>query len=79
VSSGILDAGGKMAIDYAVVKVKGLEAETFVVIGVDWGAGQIKSLTREMSEKNIREHLKKAGVSETTINSSIESARKDPK
>lgn len=68
-----------MATDYAVVKIKAMEPEKFVVIGVDWGAGQIKSMTREMSEKDMREHLKKAGVIEATINSSIESARKDPK
>ena len=68
-----------MAIDYAVVKIKGMEPESFVVIGVDWGAGQIKSMTREMSEKEMREHLKKAGVDETTTNSSIERARKEPK
>jgi hypothetical protein len=68
-----------MPTDYAVVKIKGMDPEKFVVIGVDWGAGQIKSITKEMSEKNMRGHLNKAGVSEATINTGIEKARKDPK
>lgn len=68
-----------MGTQYAVVKFKSLEPEKFVVIGVDWTAGQIKSITREMSEKDMRAHLKKAGVSEDAINTGIETARKDPK
>ena len=68
-----------MAMDYAVAKIKGMDPERFVVVGVDWGACQLRSLmTKDMSEKEMRAHLKKAGVSDATINASIENARKTP-
>jgi hypothetical protein len=54
---GICKERREIATDYAVVKIKGLEPEKFVVVGIDWGAGQIKSMTREISEKDMREYL----------------------
>lgn len=67
-----------MATEYAVVKIKSMDPEMFVVIGVDWGAGQIKSMTKQMSEKDMRKHLKEALILENGINIGIENARKNP-
>lgn len=67
-----------MATKYRVIKVKGAEPETFIVVGIDFGQGTIISTSESMPEAEMRTHLKKAGASEQETNDWIAQARTYP-
>jgi len=67
-----------MAIQYAVVRVKGMEPETFVVIGIDFADGApMKEMSKQMTEAEMRDHLEKSGFSPHGIDVAIRTAREN--
>ena len=67
-----------MATKYRVIKVKGAEPESFVVLGIDFTDHLIKSTSPSMSEPEIREHLRQAGATADEIAAWIEQGRAYP-
>lgn len=67
-----------MSTRYRVIKVKGTEPETFIVIGIDFGEHLVKSTTKAMAEPELRLHLRDAGASEDEIKAWIQQARAYP-
>jgi len=67
-----------MAAKYRVIKVKGTNPETFIVVGIDFGQSAITSTSEAMLETEMRGYLQKAGASETDINAWIDQSRKYP-
>jgi hypothetical protein len=61
-----------------VVKVKGSEPESFVVVGIDFGGHNIRSTSSAMSEAELREHLRQAGATGDEISDWIEQGRSYP-
>ena len=67
-----------MATKYRVVQVKGAKPETFIVVGIDFGASLITSTSESMQEPAMRTYLQKAGASPKDIEAWIDQARKYP-
>jgi hypothetical protein len=67
-----------MATQYAVLKMKGMEPEMFVVVGMDFGQGGLKESSLVMTEAEMRKHLKKSGMSPEEVETAIEAARQNP-
>jgi hypothetical protein len=67
-----------MPTRYRVIKVKGSDPETFIVIGIDFGEHMVKSSSRAMEEPELREHLHQAGASEDQIKAWIQQGRAYP-
>lgn len=67
-----------MPTRYRVIKVKGSDPETFIVIGIDFGEHMVKSSSRAMEEPELREHLHQAGASEDQIRAWIQQGRAYP-
>lgn len=67
-----------MATKYRVVKVKGTNPETFIVVGIDFENGEITSTSEAMREPEMRVYLQKAGASDKDISSWIAQARSYP-
>jgi hypothetical protein len=64
-----------MASKYRVIKVKGLDPESFIVVGIDFGKHLIKSTSVAMSESELHEHLRQAGATPEEIRTWIEQGR----
>lgn len=56
-------------IRYRVVKVKGTNSETCIVVGIDFDKGEITRTLESMREPETRVYLQKAGASEKDVNS----------
>jgi hypothetical protein len=67
-----------MATKYRVIKVKGAEPESFIVLGIDFDGHIIKSTSPSMSEPEIREHLRQAGATTDEVAAWIEQGRVYP-
>ncbi len=67
-----------MAAKYRVLQVKGAQAESFVVVGIDFEAETITSTTEMMHEPEMRTFLERAGASKKEIDEWMEQARKYP-
>jgi hypothetical protein len=67
-----------MATKYRVIKVKGAQPESFIVLGIDFTDHLIKSTSPSMSEPDLRQHLRQAGASEDEISAWIEQGRTYP-
>lgn len=67
-----------MATKYRVIKVKGANPETFIVVGIDFAQSTITSTSESMSEPEMRAYLKKAGASEKETNNWIAQSRTYP-
>lgn len=67
-----------MSTKYRVIKVKGAEPETFIVIGIDFGEHAVKSTSKAMAEPDLRAHLRDAGASEDEIKAWIRQGRTYP-
>lgn len=63
---------------YRVIKVKGANPETFIVLGIDFAASAITSTSESMSESAMRAYCQKTGASEKDINNWIKQARQYP-
>jgi hypothetical protein len=64
-----------MPTRYRVVKVKGVEPEVFIIVGIDFDEHSVKSTSLAMSETALRAHLREAGVSQDEITAWIEQGR----
>jgi hypothetical protein len=53
-----------MATRYALARVAGAQPEAFVMVGVDFGEGSMKSISEGMSEKKMRRHLAWQGATQ---------------
>jgi len=67
-----------MPTRYRVVKVKGVEPEVFIIVGIDFDEHSIKSTSLAMSEMALRAHLHEAGASRDEITTWIEHGREYP-
>jgi len=67
-----------MPTRYRVVKVKGLEPEVFIIVGIDFDEHSIKSTSLAMSETGLRAHLREAGASQDETTAWIEQGRAYP-
>ena len=67
-----------MTTKYRVIKVKGSNPESFVVVGIDFAEHLIKSTSVSMSESEIRDHLRQAGATADEIQTWIEQGRTYP-
>ena len=67
-----------MSTKYRVIKVKGAEPETFIVIGIDFGEHAVKSTSKTMAEPDLRVHLRDAGATEDEIKAWIQQGRNYP-
>ena len=67
-----------MSTKYRVIKVKGTEPESFIVIGIDFGEHKVISTSRTMEEPALRAHLHEAGAGEDQINAWIQQGRTYP-
>jgi hypothetical protein len=67
-----------MSTRYRVIRVKGTEPETFIVIGIDFGEHIIKSTSKAMAEPELRIHLHEAGASEDQIKAWLQQGRTYP-
>jgi hypothetical protein len=67
-----------MATKYRVIKVKGSEPESFIVVGIDFTDHVIKSTSPSMSETELREHLRQAGATGDEISTWVEQGREYP-
>jgi hypothetical protein len=63
---------------YRVVKVKGVEPEVFIIVGIDFDEHSIKSASVAMPETGLRAHLREAGASQDEITAWIEQGRAYP-
>jgi len=64
-----------MATKYRVIKVKGSNPESFVVVGIDFREHLIKSTSIAMSEQELRDHLRQAGATADEIQVWIDQGR----
>ena len=67
-----------MATRYAVGRVAGAQTETFVIVGVDFEQGAMKSMSKGISEKEMRKHLAEQGMTQQEIDAAIDKAKKEP-
>ena len=67
-----------MATKYRVIKIKGAEPESFIVVGIDFTDHVIKSTSPSMPEADLREHLRQAGATPDEINPWIKQGREYP-
>lgn len=67
-----------MATKYRVIKVKGTEPESFVVLGIDFTDHPIKSTSPSMSESELREHLRQSGATTDEVAAWVEQSRAYP-
>jgi len=67
-----------MPTRYRVVRVKDVEPETFIIVGIDFDEHTIKSTSKAMSEAALRAHLREAGASADEITAWIEQGRAYP-
>ncbi len=67
-----------MSTRYRVIKVKGVEPESFIVIGIDFGEHKIITTSRTMSEADLRIHLREAGAGEDEVKAWIQQGRNYP-
>ena len=67
-----------MPTRYRVVKVKGVEPEVFIIVGIDFDEHAIKSTSLAMSEADLRAHLHEAGASQDEITAWIEQGQGYP-
>ena len=67
-----------MATKYRVIKVKGAQPESFIVVGIDFDDHTIKSTSPSMSEAELREHLRQAGATVEEVATWIEQGRAYP-
>jgi hypothetical protein len=67
-----------MPIRYRVVRVKGVQPEVFIIVGIDFDEHIIKSTSQSMSETALRAHLREAGASADEITAWIEQGRAYP-
>ena len=67
-----------MPTRYRVVRVKSVEPETFIIIGIDFDEHAIKSTSKAMSEADLRAHMRETGASVEEINAWIEQGRAYP-
>jgi hypothetical protein len=67
-----------MATKYRVIKVKGSNPESFVVVGIDFAEHVIKSTSSAMSEPELRDHLRQAGATADEVQGWIEQGRTYP-
>jgi hypothetical protein len=61
-----------------VVKVKGVEPEVFIIVGIDFEEHIIRSTSLAMSEEALRAHLREAGASADETTAWIEQGRAYP-
>jgi len=64
-----------MSTRYRVIKVKGTEPETFIVIGIDFGEHKVTSTSKAMAEPDLRAYLQDTGANEDEIKAWIQQAR----
>lgn len=64
-----------MATKYRVIKVKGSQPESFIVIGIDFNEHNIMSTSSAMSEVALRDHLRQAGATGDEIDEWIAQGR----
>lgn len=67
-----------MPTRYRVVKVKGVEPEVFIIVGIDFDEHSIRSTSLAMSEADLRAHLREAGASQDEITAWIEQGQAYP-
>ena len=67
-----------MPIRYRVVRVKGVQPEVFIIVGIDFDEHAIKSTSQAMSEAALRAHLSEAGASGDEMTAWIEQGRSYP-
>jgi len=67
-----------MATKYRVIKVKGADPESFMVVGIDFTDHIIKSTSQSMTEAELQDHLRQAGATADEIGSWIEQGRAYP-
>lgn len=67
-----------MATKYRVIKVKGSNPESFVVVGIDFTEHVIKSTSPAMAEPELRDHLRQAGATADEIQAWIDQGRAYP-
>jgi len=67
-----------MPTKYRVVKVKGSNPESFIVVGIDFEQHSITSTSDALNEAGMRAYLQKSGAPEKDINAWIEQSRKYP-
>ncbi|HZM12349.1 MAG TPA: hypothetical protein VFC15_19240 [Candidatus Limnocylindrales bacterium] len=67
-----------MPTRYRVVRVKDVEPETFIIVGIDFDEHTIKSTSKAMSEAALRAHLREAGASADETTTWIEQGRAYP-
>ena len=67
-----------MSTRYRVLKVKGSEPETFIVVGIDFGEHIVKSTSKAMAESDLRAYLQDNGANEDEIKAWIQQARSYP-
>jgi len=67
-----------MPTRYRVVKVKGVEPEVFIIVGIDFDEHIIRSTSQAMSEAALRAHLREAGAAADEIAAWIEQGRSYP-
>jgi hypothetical protein len=67
-----------MPTRYRVVRVKGLEPESFIIVGIDFDEHAITSTSKAMTEPELRAHMRETGASVDEINAWIEQGREYP-
>ncbi|HZD32755.1 MAG TPA: hypothetical protein VE779_13980 [Candidatus Angelobacter sp.] len=67
-----------MATKYRVIMVRGAEPEAFIVVGIDFDAGLIKTTSATMSESSLRQHLQRAGATQAEVDEWIHQGRTYP-
>lgn len=67
-----------MATKYRVIKIKGVEPESFIVVGIDFAEGIMKSASHAMPEAELREHLHQAGATPDEVDTWIAQGRAYP-
>jgi hypothetical protein len=67
-----------MPTRYRVVRVKGVEPEMFIIVGIDFEDHVVNSTSQAMSETVLRSHLHEAGASADEITTWIEQGRAYP-
>jgi hypothetical protein len=67
-----------MATRYALARVAGAQPEAFVMGGVDFGEGAMKSISEGMSEKKMQKYLAWQGATHQEVDEAIDRAKKEP-
>lgn len=67
-----------MSTKYRVIRIKSVEPESFVVVGIDFDEHAIKSTSPSMSEPELRDHLREAGATADDISTWIAQGRAYP-